>query len=94
MPDAKREEETVAAIARARYKGWPARMIGKAAPGWAQVLLVVLRTHPPGRDAVGAALLDEATLSGALEHAGLPDGADADAVAMRLLAAVAGEQVP
>jgi hypothetical protein len=34
--DPKREEEAVAAIARAMVKGWPARMVGKAAPGWAR----------------------------------------------------------
>jgi hypothetical protein len=91
-PDPNREEEAVAAIARAMVKGWPARMVGKAAPGWAQVLLVALRLDPPGRDAVAAALLDEPTLAAALGRAGLPGGADAGAVARHVLATLAGEQ--
>jgi hypothetical protein len=50
----------VAALSRAMYKAWPARMVAKAAPGWANVLLVALRADPEGRDAVVAALLDDA----------------------------------
>ena len=54
-----REEAAAAALARAMYKAWPARMVAKAAPGWANVLLVALRADPEGRDAVVAALLDD-----------------------------------
>ncbi|MDP9270924.1 MAG: hypothetical protein M3P14_08150 [Chloroflexota bacterium] len=92
MRDPKREQEAVAAIARAMVKGWPARMVGKAAPGWAQVLLVALRMDPRGRDAVVAALLDEPPLAAALERARLPQGRDAAAVARHVLATLAGEQ--
>jgi hypothetical protein len=34
-------------------------MIAKAAPGWANTLLVALRADPEGRDALVAALVDE-----------------------------------
>jgi hypothetical protein len=54
-----RDEAAAAALARAMYKAWPVRMVAKAAPGWADVLLVALRQDPEGRDAVVAALLDE-----------------------------------
>lgn len=40
MADSNRDEAAVEAIARAMVKGWPARIVDKAAPGWAQVLLV------------------------------------------------------
>jgi hypothetical protein len=53
------DEAAAAALARAMYKAWPARMAGKAAPGWADVLLVALRADPEGRRAVVAALVDE-----------------------------------
>jgi hypothetical protein len=55
----KRNEAAAAPLARAMYKAWPARMVAKAAPGWADVLLVALRQDPEGRDAVVAALLDD-----------------------------------
>jgi hypothetical protein len=54
-----RDEAAAAALARAMYKAWPARMIAKAAPGWANVLLVALRADPEGRAAIVAALSDE-----------------------------------
>lgn len=66
-----REAEALAALARAFRRGWPARMIEKAAPGWAELLLASLRTDPPGRDAVAAALLDEETLARVLATPGL-----------------------
>jgi hypothetical protein len=59
MTLSEREEAAAAALARAMYKAWPARMVAKAAPGWANVLLVALRADPEGRDAVVAALLDD-----------------------------------
>jgi hypothetical protein len=59
MTTSERDEAAVAALARAMYKAWPARMIAKAAPGWANVMLVALRADPEGRDAVVAALLDD-----------------------------------
>jgi hypothetical protein len=65
------EAEALAALARAFRRGWPARMIEKAAPGWAELLLASLRTDPSGRDAVAAALLDEETLAGVLATPGL-----------------------
>jgi hypothetical protein len=59
MTSSERDEAAAAALARAMYKAWPARMVAKAAPGWANVLLVALRADPEGRDAVVAALLDD-----------------------------------
>ena len=59
MTLSEREEAAATALARAMYKAWPARMVAKAAPGWANVLLVALRADPEGRDAVVAALLDD-----------------------------------
>ena len=59
MITSERDEAAAAALARAMTKAWPARMVAKAAPGWANVLLVTLRTDPDGRDAVVAALLDD-----------------------------------
>jgi hypothetical protein len=59
MTLSEREEAASAALARAMYKAWPARIVAKAAPGWANVLLVALRADPEGRDAVVAALLEE-----------------------------------
>jgi hypothetical protein len=60
MTPSERDDAAVAALSRAMYKAWPARMVAKAAPGWANVLLVALRMDPEDRDAVVAALLDEA----------------------------------
>jgi hypothetical protein len=54
-----RNEAAAAALARAMHKAWPARLLAKAAPGWADVLLVALRQDPEGRDAVVLALLDD-----------------------------------
>ena len=62
MTGSSREAAAVEAIARAMHKGWPARMIGKAAPGWAEVLLVALCLDPGGA-AVAGALRDEPTLA-------------------------------
>jgi hypothetical protein len=59
MTPTERDEAAAAALARAMYKAWPARMIAKAAPGWANVLLVALRADAEGRKAVVAALRDE-----------------------------------
>jgi hypothetical protein len=59
MTSSERHEAAVAALARAMHKAWPARMIAKAAPGWANTLLVALRADPEGRDALVAALVDE-----------------------------------
>jgi hypothetical protein len=59
MTTTERDEAAAAALARAMYKAWPARMMAKAAPGWANVLLVALRADPEGRQAVVAALLQE-----------------------------------
>ena len=59
MTTSERDEAAAAALARAMTKAWPARMVAKAAPGWADVLLVALRADPDGRDAVVAALLDD-----------------------------------
>ena len=59
MTTSERDEAAAAALARAMTKAWPARMVAKAAPGWADVLLVALRGDPEGRDAVVAALLDD-----------------------------------
>ena len=58
MAPTQRDEAAAAALARAMVKAWPARMMAKAAPGWANTVLVALRTDPEGRDAVVAALLD------------------------------------
>jgi hypothetical protein len=54
-----RDEAAAEALARAAYKAWPARVVAKAAPGWATVLLVVLRADPEGRKAVVAALSED-----------------------------------
>jgi hypothetical protein len=59
MTTTERDEAAAAALARAMYKAWPARMMAKAAPGWANVLLVALRADPEGRQAVVAALVHE-----------------------------------
>lgn len=59
MNTSERDEAAAAALARAMYKAWPARMVARAAPGWANVLLVALRADPEGRDAVVAALVDD-----------------------------------
>ena len=90
MASSSREEAAVEAIARAIHKGWPARMIGKAAPGWAEVLLVALRLDPPGRAAVAAALIDETTLALALGKVGASVEGDSKALAKRVLNAMAG----
>jgi hypothetical protein len=94
VADPKRDEAAVEAIARAMVKGWPARMVGKAAPGWARVLLVALRMDPPGRDAVIAALLDAPTFARALERAGLPDEPDLSAIADKVLATSQATGIP
>jgi hypothetical protein len=54
-----RDQAAVDAITRAVYRAWPARIIAKTAPGWAEVILVALRQDPAGRDAVIAALRDD-----------------------------------
>jgi len=90
MASSSRDEAAVEAIARAMHKGWPARMVGKAAPGWAEVLLVALRLDPPGRAAVAGALLDEPTLAMALEKAGATGDGGTNALARRVLDAMAG----
>ena len=59
MITSERDEAAAAALARAMTKAWPARIVAKAAPGWANVLLVALRADPEGRDAIVAALLDD-----------------------------------
>jgi hypothetical protein len=51
-----RDQAAVDAITRAVYRVWPARIIAKTAPGWAEVILVALRQDPAGRDAVIEAL--------------------------------------
>jgi len=84
-----RDGAAVEAIARAMHKGWPARMIGKAAPGWAEVLLVALRLDPPGRAAVAAALMDEPTLAMALQKVGASLEGDATTLARRVMDAMA-----
>lgn len=72
MAETNRDEAALAALARAFHRGWPARMIEKAAPGWSQLMLVALRSDPQGgaRD-VAVALLDEAALAAALGAAGV-----------------------
>jgi hypothetical protein len=59
MTPTERDAAAAAALARAMYKAWPARLVAKAAPGWADVLLVALRADPEGRAAIVAALRDE-----------------------------------
>jgi hypothetical protein len=54
-----RDKAAAEALARAAYKAWPARIVAKAAPGWANVLLVALRADPEGRKAVVAALSED-----------------------------------
>jgi hypothetical protein len=56
MPDPEPDQAAIDAISRAVYKAWPARIVAKAAPGWARVILVALRQDPGGCDAVIAAL--------------------------------------
>ena len=58
MTPTDRDKAASEALARAMYKAWPARLVAKAAPGWADVLLVVLRADPEGRAAIVAALED------------------------------------
>jgi hypothetical protein len=60
MMDSERDRAAVEAITRAVYRAWPARIVAKAAPGWATALLVALRQNPEDRDAVIAALRDDA----------------------------------
>jgi peptidoglycan/LPS O-acetylase OafA/YrhL len=72
MVDTDRDEAALAALARAFHRGWPARMVDKAAPGWAQLMLVALRSDPQGgAQEVAAALLDEGALAAALGAAGV-----------------------
>ena len=56
MTDRERDEAAATALARAIHRAWPARVIEKAAPGWASVILVALRADPEGRAALVAAL--------------------------------------
>jgi len=88
MANSRRDGAAVEAIARAMHKGWPARIIGKAAPGWAEVLLVALRLDPPGRAAVAAALMDEPTLAMALQKIGASPEGDASVLAKRIMDAM------
>jgi hypothetical protein len=61
--DSVRDQAAVEAITRAVYRAWLARIVAKAAPGWATVLLVALRQDPEGREAVMAARDDAASES-------------------------------
>jgi hypothetical protein len=83
MVDTDRDEAALAALARAFHRGWPARMVDKAAPGWSQLMLVALRSDPRGgAREVAAALLDEEALAAALGAAGV----EGDAAAHRRIA--------
>lgn len=53
-----RDQAAVVALASAMRRGWPARMIDRAAEGWARLLIVALRADPDGRRAVVEALRD------------------------------------
>lgn len=94
MTDSAGDAAALAAMARAFRKGWPARMVERAAPGWAELFLVALRGDPEGRHAVAAALLDEATLIRALREAGLQTdpATDPAAAARALLDALARDR--
>jgi len=78
MADTDRDVAALAALARAFHRGWPARMVDKAAPGWSQLMLVALRSDPEGgAQEVAAALLDEEALAAALAAAGVAGDAEA-----------------
>lgn len=78
MADTDRDEAALAALARAFHRGWPARMVDKAAPGWSQLMLVALRSDPHGgAQEVAAALLDEEALAAALDAVGVEGDAEA-----------------
>jgi len=90
MADTDRDEAALAALARAFHRGWPARMVDKAAPGWSQLMLVALRSDPQGgAQEVAAALLHEEALAAALVAAGV----EGDAEAHRRIARAVLEQL-
>lgn len=90
MGETDRDEAALAALARAFRRGWPARMVDKAAPGWSQLMLVALRSDPQGgAREVAAALLDEAALAAALGAAGV----EGDEEAHRRIARAVLEQL-
>jgi len=88
MTDRQHDPAALAALARAFRRGWPARMVDKAAPGWAELLLAALRAEPDAPASVAAALLDEAALTRAIAAAGI---SEPEAVARAIIAELAGD---